>query len=418
MNDKNSIIVISDDKNVAQELVSKIVLLRKYDEVVPVNYNSAISRIESLKPSAILICEHNSRDISLGLIEQIRVLNKDIALILLANEEDSEFILSAYDSGIDDFCLIDAESYELVIRIIKNLKSSSLRHINSRNVKLLAQNSIIDELTGIYNYKFSQDLYDSELTKNIEGSGIFVIFAPSEKDKKSFSMERFANVVKSSVRFDDIITLGKGSKIYAMFSKSDEYGALNIVEKVNKTYGIECEIKAGMTFYCGKENFKQIEKRALNALSEAMFSDRNYFLLKSEETNEKDDDSTDWDDLEETQNKKDFKLFKQAFYKKLDKVISPVFYRLQKIYEDKLPGVRINQYINENECIFHLKNSNQDSRLKIVYSGLSKVAIYIIHEGFDSPENTETIISLNKLTTDNLSEIVENFIKNFMITAV
>lgn len=413
--DNNNILIITDETNIAQDLENKILLLRKNDYVTTGNYGNALSKIEELKPSAILVCENIARDMTLGLISQIKTLSNQSAIILLYNEENSEFILSAYDRGADDFCEITSESYELVIRIIKALQFASMRNINRRNSKILVQNAICDELTGLYNFKPAAEIFDSELAQDIKSSGIFMILAPSEEGKKSFSMEKFASVIKNSVRAQDITSLGKGAKIYIMLCKSDESGALQVLDKINKNYGIECAIKAGITKYNAAEDFKQIEKRALNALSEAMFSDRNYCIFSSEEKPK--ETSTGWEEFE-PQTAKDFKLFKQTFYKKMEKVITPVFFRLQKLYEDKLHGVRINQYINENECVFHLKNQNQESRLKIVYTGLSKVIIYTIHEGFDSPENTEQMIPLNKLTNDVLSNAVEEFIKNFMLTAV
>ena len=414
MNNKNNILIITDETQLAQDLESKVLLLRKNDYVVSATYNSALSKVEELRPIAILICENIARDITLGLISQIKTLSPSSAIILLYNEENPEFILSAYDNGADDFCHSNAENYELVIRIIKNLKFASQKILNKRNSKVLVLNFISDELTGLYNWKFAGEIYDSELAENIKDSGIFLIISPSEEGKKYFSMEKFANVVKNAVRADDVITLGKGPKIYVMLPKSDEAGALQVLEKINKAYGIECALKSGLTYYEGKENFKTIEKRGLNALSEAMFSDRSYCVF----TVEKNEEPTDnWEDLENTSSK-DFKLFKQTFYKKMDKVITPVFFRLQKIYEEKLQGVRINQFINENECVFHLKNPNQESRLKIIYAGFSKVVIHTAHEGFDSPENTEQIIPLAKLTTETLTAFVEDFIKNFMLTAV
>ena len=98
----------------------------------------------------------------------------------------------------------------------------------------------------------------------------------------------------------------------------------------------------------------------------------------------------------------DFKFFRKVFNKKLEKVIEPVFYRLQKAHEDK----EIEQYTGK-ESVFRLRNS----MIKIVYPGFGKVNIYTIYEGLDSPENTEISLPLNELTTKGLTKIVEEFIK-------
>ena len=124
-------------------------------------------------------------------------------------------------------------------------------------------------------------------------------------------------------------------------------------------------------------------------------------------------DSDDWLSDEAIEPKKDFKLFKLAFAKKLEKVISPVFYRLQKTYEDKLKNTKIEQYTNETQCVFSLINPLQRSNLKIIYPGLGKVFIYITHEGLDSPEYREIAISLNKISQKYLNDIAEDFIKEY-----
>lgn len=409
-NNKNNIIIVSDNSNTLEVLVSKILLLRKNDCVIPLTYNEVLSKIETDKPICILLHECKKREVTIQTIKQIKELNPEICVILLYEQNDADFILNAFDCGADDFCDVASENYELVIRIIKALKASSIKKINSRNEDLMAKNVIIDELTGFYNYKFANDLYENQLLKSVGQNGIFAVISPAEESKKNFSIEKLADAVKKSVRYEDIVSLGKGAKIYIMFPKSEISGVEQVIKNIKSNYGLNFNLKAGLFEYYD-EDFKQIEKNALNALSEAIFSDKDISVLEN-----KTETLDDWLS-EEAETPKNFKLFKQTFNKKLEKVIAPVFYRLQKIYEEKLFDTKINQYVNEEECVFHLKNENQDSRLKIVYPGFSKIIIYIIHEGFDSPENSEISLPLSKITQSELIKMIENFIKEFRITS-
>lgn len=407
----NNIIIISDVVNILETLVSKVVLLRKNDKIIPIDYKKAVPVIEANRPIAVFIHENVARDITLGLVEQIKTINPDIAVILLTEENNQEFILAAYDKGVDDFCSVNAESYELVIRVVKSIKFSSQKIVHLRDKKLLMQNLITDELTGLYNYKFVNDLFEEQLRKTVGESGIFMAVAPSEESKRNFSIEKFAFAVKKSIRYDDIVAMGRGAKFYLMLPKSDVEGACHVLENINKNYGLEFSIKAGMYKY-SEEDFKQIEKMALAALSEAMFSASAYKVSEPIKKGTLDE----WLEGDDA-NGKDFKLFRSAFNKKMEKIIAPVFYRLQETYEGKLFNTQIQQYVNENECVFHLKNSNQDSKLKIVYPGFSKIVVYIIHEGFDSPENKELTLPLSKVTQNELVKIVEDFIKEFRLTS-
>ena len=114
---------------------------------------------------------------------------------------------------------------------------------------------------------------------------------------------------------------------------------------------------------------------------------------------------------------KNYKIFRQIFNKKMEKVIAPVFFRLQKAWEEKLFDTQIEQFTDNEQCVFHLKNKKQDSILRIVYPGFAKIVIYINHEGLDSPENKEIQLSLTKISQKELITIVEDLIKDFKYTS-
>ena len=123
----------------------------------------------------------------------------------------------------------------------------------------------------------------------------------------------------------------------------------------------------------------------------------------------------DWLDDEEKSDK-NFKLFKNAYNNKLEKVIAPVFFILLKTYEEKLFNTKIEQYSDELQSVFQLKHGARESRLKILYPGFAKIVIYITHEGLDTPENREITLHLNEVTQKGLAKIVEDFIKEFKKT--
>ena len=102
----------------------------------------------------------------------------------------------------------------------------------------------------------------------------------------------------------------------------------------------------------------------------------------------------------------------------MEKIVAPVFFRLQKAWEEKLFDTEIEQFTDSEQCVFHLKNKNQDSTLRIVYPGFAKIVIYITHEGLDSPENKEIQLPLTKISQKELISIVEEFIKDFKYTSV
>jgi len=123
-------------------------------------------------------------------------------------------------------------------------------------------------------------------------------------------------------------------------------------------------------------------------------------------------DSSDWlDKINSSQ--KNFKLFKQAFMKKFENVIIPVFFRMQKLYEEKLFETKIKQYSTPNLSSFVLQSKSKTSELKITYPGFAKINIDFVHGGFDSPENKRISLDLNELNEEVLAEIIETFVQEF-----
>ena len=155
-----------------------------------------------------------------------------------------------------------------------------------------------------------------------------------------------------------------------------------------------------------------MEASALQAVSEASSTGVQYIAAE-----EKGDSLADWLG-DEYEHPKNYKLFRQIFNTKMEKVITPVFYRLQKAWEEKLFETEIEQYTGSEQCVFHLKNKNRNSTLRIVYPGFAKIMIYIVHDGLDSPENKEIQLSLTKISQKELINIVEDFIKEFKYTCV
>lgn len=408
MNSKNSILLISDDVDLAKVLESKLIFLRSNDSIVLTDFKSAFSELQFCAANIVLVHENDSKKQTLDLIKKLRE-NKSLSVILLVNSYDKEFILAAYDSGIDDFALASADDYELVIRIVNNIKHNSIRLCAFRNLKILEQMNIVDELTGLYNYNFAKNVIENIIDENLLDDGSFMILAPSEGSKTNFSVEKMAKAIFASVRSDDIATLGRGAKFYILLAKTDFNGAITVLNKVNENYGENFKICAGI---CSIEhkNFDKMEHSALQLLSDAVATNSQYVLEE-----EKNITLEDW--LDNDNEPKNYKIFRHIFNKKLEKVIAPVFFRLQKAWEEKLFETEIEQYTDSEQCVFHLKNIKQDSTLRIVYPGFAKIIIYITHDGLDSPENKEIQLPLTKISQKELVSIVEDFIKDFKYTS-
>lgn len=401
MNKENNIILISKDEAFAKNTVEKIKLLRKSDNVDFCGYSDALKRVMD-SSVAVSIVKAAESDESMALIRQLKDFSP---VILLA--DDADLILDAYDAGISDFCRENVQDFELVIRIVNILKKEITSLNYDRANRLLIQKQFLDKDTGFYEYKCAQNIINNELTLRALDSGTFVVLSVGENSKSLVSSDKIAKILKQYLRKDDIVTFGQESKFYLLLPYTDFAGAVSVIEKIKSACPEGLEIKAGLSSIEGK-TFEQLEKEGLKALLDATYSDSTYMIGEYQP-----ESLDDWleDSEEQTKN---YKLFRNLYEKKLEKVIIPVFYRIQKAYENKLTDSNIFQFVEKNQSVFHLKSRNKDSKLKILYSGLAKVTIEISHQGLDSPENKEINLSLSKINQRDLTKIVEDFVKEYI----
>ncbi len=400
----DNILLVTDDEDAAEKVLSKLVLLRESDSIAVCDYKMAKRILEQPSVSIVLVHENESREKTLKLIQAIK--SAEYEIILLVNDYDQDFILEAYDLGVSDYYSVTSESYEMLIRTVNCFKSRSLKVRFARDLALLEKLGVVDEETGFYKYKFSRELL-AEFIKDVRvKNGMFIILVLDESCKTRFSADKLSKAIKRSVRCDDVVSVARGGKFYIILPNVDKLGAFAVVNKVQDILGDKLIVRAGV---CRIENksFDRLEKEAFAALSEACLTNETSVFLE-----EKVKTLDDWLDDKEKDDK-NFKLFKNAYNNKLEKVIAPVFFRLQKSYEEKLFHTKIEQYSDELQSVFQLNHDGLESRLKIIYPGFAKIVIYITHEGLDTPENREISLNLNEVTQDGLAKIVEDFIKEF-----
>lgn len=386
------ILLVSDDNDFAQKLDEKLVFLRKNDEIIISDYASALDLIGEC--SVVLVHENSTFEQTLSMIKDLRK-KKEISIILVANSNNENLILESADLGVDDFILANAENFEFVLRIVHNIEFSVLKQLSQGYIKLLKQVNVVDDYSGLFNFDNCQQILKEQ--KN----GIFMAISPC--DKMKFSLDEVGFAIKFAIRKNDIAFIGRGSNFYLYLKDTDFEGAKNVFDKINT----KIKISAGVADISGK-TLEKFEKEAQDALIEAQKTEQKFVVHQTKENT-----LDEW--LADTK-LGNYKLFRKLFNTKLEKVITPVFYRLQKSYEDKLKNTEIIQFTTDEQCVFELKNKNIKSSLRIIYPGFAKIIVTIKHEGFDSPENSEISLPLDKITQKELVEIVENFIKEYKET--
>jgi len=404
MIDSNNIILITDNDENAKLVLGKLILLRSNDKITVCKLQDAKNAVKNSLYSVVVIIqpsESNDTEI-LKLIKTLKQEKQDMEILLVLQEINQELILKAYDSGIYDYLTINSENYDFMIKTVNCFKIRMLKEQNERNENFLVQSGAIDTKTGLYKEKYIKDCF-VDLSANIRiKNGTFTILALDDANKTKISTNRLALTLKSSIRDDDIAARAKNGKFYLILPNIDLLGTKEVLQKIQTKMGENFKIRAGIS-KIGIQSFETLEKNANDGLISAMQND---VIAVSLEHNI--DVQNSWlEDDESGSKQKNFKLFKNAFDNKMNNVITPLFYRYKKEYENKLTNTEVSQYANDIESVFSLKNENVRSELTIRYNGFAKFQIEITHSGLDSAENTKLEIPIGKLTDKYLITLLK-----------
>ena len=405
----NTVLLITNKEDVANTLSKNLVLLRASDAINTCYYEDAPDVVYDKRPDIVVVHENEDREKTINIIKYLKEkrIFDNVNIILLVDKYDRDFILSAYDEGLDDYFLITSDPSEMLIRIINCIKKSE-RNKQFKSLKYyLSSYGIMSAQSGFFSAKFAQEIFELELINGNFADCVFMIVSPDEEGKKVFSENQMTLAINQSTRSCDVIAEASGSRYYLLLN-TDINGTLVILNKIKSFLPENLTIKAGIAEIHSRK-FTEVEKQAVCALNDALLNNIDYVVYSQKQT-----ENDDW--LTQEQNgEKSYKFFKGVYNKKLENVIAPVFYRLQKTYEDRFVNIKIEQYTDEKQSVFRLIKSRNESRLKIVYPGFSKVIVYIVHSGLDSPENREISLPINMITQKEVSDIVEDFIKEFVL---
>lgn len=411
MTAESNIILITNDNNVVDILTPKLVLLREIDNILTTAYSDAIKTIQNIIPEVILIYCAEEKNECLELIKTIKTSEKtkNTSILLLIDEYEQDFVLNAYEENIADYLNVYADDAELLMRTIWGIKKNSCMTTMQKQKSLLERLGVIDKSTGFYTNDYCEKIFENEFNDLAENNddGILMLISASDESKTRLSPLQLAKAIKISTRNSDVIVHSSANRFYVLLRETQLKGAFCVWDKIKRAVGEQYTINAGISPVSEKA-FNELKDELLNALVEATSTNKDLVIVSEEEKTS----PGDWlDKINSTQ--KNFKLFKQAFNKKLEKVITPVFFQIQKLYEEKLYKTQIEQYSNETLSAFILKKEDQIGELKITYPGFAKINIDIIHQGLDSPENKRITLDLTELDETKLTQILEDFIAEF-----
>ncbi len=393
----NKIVLVSDDTDFFDYIKAKL-SLRKSDEVFSFTFDEIPEKLHLIQTAALIVNSEGVQEKTLDLLKLLR----GNPVIVSGFNEDEEFKLKAYKIGMFDYITVLTSDKEFQSRLIPALSVSTLLEKNKQYRDILVRNNVITKNNEVFlNYDF---IIDKELEKlsKYPMKAVFMAISPNDKAKFLLTSNMIETAILNNIRRNDILMSFAANKYFLIMFDIDVNSAKVVWEKIRAE--LPQKIYAGISTITNQKR-QQLINEALNRLHEAINYDKDSVNDKpvplsmiqsapSEHSN--------------------FKLFRQEFCKKMEQVISPVFYQIQQKYTDKIPGISLSQGSGDGYGSFYIKGRHSSSCFRITSPGFSKINIDITYQKDSSNIDAKRItLEPEELEPGLLEDLLEQFISEY-----
>lgn len=410
---ENNVIIISDNKAFADKFASKILLLRVSDSIEIMDYKKAKSKLNNHRPDLIIIHSDNTEQIDF--IKEIKNFSnaKTASIILVSDNRESDFLCKAFDNGIDDFIEENADETILNMRIMWSIKKKLLSELEHKKSTLLSLIEVTVK-NGYFQKTYTPMIFEREYKKCLTKyeDSVFMIISADIRCKSQSANKSIEEALAKNLRKSDICGHAPDEKFYLILHKTDERGAKNFFNRINNILPFETSISAAAIRISSIDNFKVAEKNLNKKLVQSL-TDVN--TINIVETTPKNISVEKINRLAEPTQKvhTNIKYLQRDFAKRMEKLISPAFFKMQAIYEPKLFNTDILQVFNSNECRFIIKKENNKSEIVIRYDNGRQIGIEIT-ETYKFKTNTKELsFSQEEFSSEKVENIIQTVAENF-----
>ena len=380
------VVLISDDADFFEYIIPKL-LLRKSDELFRFSFADLTEKFHQLDASLLIINSENNQEQTLELLGIV----KDSPTIVFGYNDDEDFKIKGYRAGMFAYIPLSVSDEEIQATLLPALKLVSSINKNNLYREILVRNNLITTNNEVF--LDSNTLIEHELDKiqKNHGNAVLGAISPDEKSKFSIQANQIETIILNNIRENDLLINFASNKYFLLLYDTDTEKAYKLWDKITSSFSEP--IYAGFATV-GRKNRQQIVNEVLNKLHEAIHRG-----FKSTMT-------------AEVFIGNNFKFYKEEFKKKLEKIIIPVFFHTQQIYNDKLFNMKIDIEHGEDFSTIYIKSKNNSSSLKITSPGYSTINIDI---NCERKINASKRITLepDELEPGLLQDILDQFIQDF-----
>lgn len=290
-------ILVVDDNAFNLKVLSDILRNAGYQTSVIQDGAQVIDTVNNNPPDIILLdlIMPNIDGFEICKLLKESYLTKDIPIIMITAQTDSNSIKKALDLGVFDYIKKPIEEIEVIARV-----QSTLRFIDQ--LKQLKEMSLKDGLTGLFNHCFLIESLEKELTRHERtGQGLGFIMVDIDYFKKvndtyghqsgDLVLKKLSSLLTKSVRQGDIVGRYGGEEFGLVFINSLKEDTIKACERIrqrveNYTFNVsEKDIRITVSLgVCYKEPHKKLTCQEMiqyadNALYTAKRNGRNQFVV-------------------------------------------------------------------------------------------------------------------------------------------
>ena len=350
----NHIVLISDDSDFFDYIKTKLEL-RKSDELLTINFAQVPDKLSLLQKSVLIV---NSENAGQKTIDLLNIFNYCTPIIVTAYNDDEVFKRKCYRAGMLDFIPLLTTDAEFRARMLPALNFSTILEKNEQYRKMLVKTKILDPSNEIF--LKTENIIETALKdiKTFNYSAVFAVISADEKSKYTINPKSIETFLLNNIRKTDILIKQNYNKYFLIMYNTNLTAAKKHWHKITKN--IKYKLHAGFVNITNQNQQQLINSAFVNlnaAINENHYQENEESGPKIKNTN--------------------FKLLRQELAHKIDISITPVLYRIQQKYINKLTGVKIEQFYNNGKGYFNIIGRHFEYYFKISCPGFSKINIDI-----------------------------------------
>ena len=280
----NSILVVSENQEDISGIHSKLVPLRDVDSIISATLTNAVEACRKYIPDAVIVFVAGNDERLFDICKGIRQdqLLKNTPIMIILDVYDSEFLISSFDAGINDYLIKPAKDTDILMKVIWLLQRSEFARELERKDNLLKEMNIVDANTGVYTPDSVSRVVLNEvnLATKYKYSLSLMVTSLDDNGKNRVNDATFAMILKRSTRNSDIICNTGNGRFYIILPRTAENGVSVVYKKIKSNLGGDFTLVAGAVEAYSDVTAEKIISSAENAYTQASSGQEKFVVIK------------------------------------------------------------------------------------------------------------------------------------------